>query len=99
MSKRNAYGNVKMRGKRTMKNPCPCCDPIENKKKIITIPRWNKDDLMEEIYRLENLDPSKHSYPKRIASLKKIVESLEAEEVVEEWDSKKYGTGPLTGDY
>ena len=35
MSKRRPFGNIKMRGKRIVKNPCPCCDPIENKKKRI----------------------------------------------------------------
>ena len=43
MSKRRPFGNIKMRGKRVVENPCPCCDPIENK----------KDDLVEEIQRTE----------------------------------------------
>lgn len=35
MSKRMPYGNIRMKGKRFIKNPCPCCDTIENKKKRV----------------------------------------------------------------
>lgn len=62
MSKRQPYGNIKMKGKKTVKNPCPCCDTIENKKKI---------------------EPTQRT----------------TEDYWEVWDSMKYGTGPLTGDY
>ena len=43
MSNHRAFGNIKMKGKKVVKNPCPCCDPIENK----------KDDLVEKTQRTE----------------------------------------------
>ena len=70
MSNHRAFGNIKMRGKKVVKNPCPCCDPIENSRQI----------LVEEIDRLENLEAVSAgmiAYPKRIASLKKRLEELD----------------------
>ena len=43
MSNHRAFGNIKMKGKKVVQNPCPCCDPIENKKEV----------LVEEIQRTE----------------------------------------------
>jgi predicted phosphohydrolase len=62
------FGNVKMNGKRTMKNPCPCCDTITNESERI---------LVEEIERLERKElEGILNVPKRIKNLQERLDAL-----------------------
>jgi hypothetical protein len=65
------FGDVKMKGKKSMKNFCPCCDPITNDKEQI---------LREEIDRLVRLElTGQYNTPKRIESLTNRLKEIQNE--------------------